>query len=295
MSKPAFFDAYRSEIDAALSQFLEQTSRENTQLTEAMRYSLLLGGKRVRPMLCLATANALGTSHQLALHAACALEFIHAYSLVHDDLPAMDNDALRRGQPTCHIAFDEATAILTGDALQSSAFHLLTLSEFKQPDSIKLALVRELASASGALGMVLGQAIDLSAVGNALSIEDLEQMHQHKTGKLIEASVIMGALCASADRASVQALRHYAQALGLAFQVQDDILDVTGDTATIGKSAGADIALNKPTYVSLLGLDGARAKLEHLYQTCINSLDELHEGNTAELKAIARYVVEREH
>lgn len=295
MSKPDFFDAYRTEIDAALSQFLTQTSRENTQLTEAMRYSLLLGGKRVRPMLCLATANALGTSHQLALHAACALEFIHAYSLVHDDLPAMDNDALRRGQPTCHIAFDEATAILTGDALQSSAFHLLTLPDFKQSDSTKLALVKELASASGAMGMVLGQAIDLSAVGNALSLEALEQMHQHKTGKLIEASVIMGATCASADQTTMQALRTYAKALGLAFQVQDDILDVTGDTATIGKSAGADIALNKPTYVSLLGLDGAQVKLERLYQICISSLGELQDCDTIELEAIARYVIEREH
>jgi geranylgeranyl diphosphate synthase type II len=295
MSIPDFFDAYRAEIDAALSHFLTQTSRENTQLTEAMRYSLLLGGKRVRPMLCLATAKALGTSAQLALHAACALEFIHAYSLVHDDLPAMDNDALRRGQPTCHIAFDEATAILTGDALQSSAFHLLTLSDLNQPDSIKLALVNELASAGGALGMVLGQAIDLSAVGNALSLETLEQMHQHKTGKLIEASVSMGAICASADQATMQALRNYAKALGLAFQVQDDILDVTGDTATIGKSAGADIALNKPTYVSLLGLEGAKEKLERLYQTCISSLNELHDCDITELEAIARYVVEREH
>ena len=295
MNKPEFFDSYRADIDAALSHFLEQTSTKNTTLTDAMRYSLLLGGKRIRPMLCLATARAFGTSSEKALHAACSLEFIHAYSLVHDDLPAMDDDALRRGQATCHIAFDEATAILTGDALQSSAFHLLSLTSFKQPDSIKLALVAELAQASGALGMVLGQAIDLSAVGNSLSLEALEHMHQQKTGKLIEAAVVMGALCSAANEKSIKILKGYAQALGLAFQVQDDILDVTGDTKTIGKSAGADVALNKPTYVSLLGLDGARDKLAALYATCTSCLDNLADSDTAELRAIARYVVEREH
>ena len=295
MNKPEFFDVYRAEIDAALSRFLEQTSAHDSRLADAMRYSLLLGGKRVRPMLCLATAKALGTSSDQTLHAACSLEFIHAYSLVHDDLPAMDDDALRRGQATCHIAFDEATAVLTGDALQTSAFHLLTLDDFKQSDSVKLALVAELAQASGALGMVLGQAIDLSAVGSALSLEDLERMHQHKTGKLIESAVVMGALCGAANKASLNALKEYAKALGLAFQVQDDILDVTGDTEIIGKSAGADVALNKPTYVSLLGLDGARDKLDSLYGTCISRLEDLSGCDTTELRAIARYVVEREH
>lgn len=294
MNKPEFFDVYRAEIDAALSRFLEQTSVSNSRLTSAMRYSLLLGGKRVRPMLCLATAKALGASSDQALHAACSLEFIHAYSLVHDDLPAMDDDELRRGQATCHIAFDEATAILTGDALQTSAFHLLTLDDFKQPVAVKLAIVAELAQSSGALGMVLGQAIDLSAVGNALSLESLEHMHQHKTGKLIESSVVIGALCGAANTTTINALKGYAKALGLAFQVQDDILDVTGDTETIGKPAGADIALNKPTYVSLLGLDGARDKLASLYATCISCLDDLVESDTTELRAIARYVVERE-
>ena len=295
MNKPAFFDVYRAEIDNALSRFLEQTSANDTRLADAMRYSLLLGGKRVRPMLCLATAKALGTRSDQVLHAACSLEFIHAYSLVHDDLPAMDDDELRRGQATCHIAFDEATAILTGDALQASAFHLLTLDDFKQSDSVKLALVAELAQASGALGMVLGQAIDLSAVGSALSLNALEHMHQHKTGKLIESAVVMGALCGAADKTSINALTGYAKALGLAFQVQDDILDVTGNTETIGKSAGADVALNKPTYVSLLGLDGARDKLADLHETCISCLAALVDGDTTELSAIARYVVEREH
>lgn len=295
MNKPAFFDLYRAEIDTALSRFLDQTSTNDARLTNAMRYSLLLGGKRIRPMLCLATAKALGTDSNKALHAACSLEFIHAYSLVHDDLPAMDDDALRRGQATCHIAFDEATAILTGDALQTSAFHLLTLDDFQQSDSVKLALVAELAQASGGRGMVLGQAIDLSAVGNSLSLEDLEHMHQHKTGKLIESAVVMGALCGSANTTSVDALKKYAKALGLAFQVQDDILDVTGDTQTIGKSAGADEALNKPTYVSLLGLGGAQDKLASLYETCLSCLEDLTDSDTSELKAIAQYVIEREH
>ena len=295
MNKPEFFDRYRTEIDAALSRFLEQSSATDSRLSEAMRYSLLLGGKRIRPMLCLATTKALGENPERALHAACALEFIHAYSLVHDDLPAMDDDALRRGQPTCHIAYDEATAILTGDALQSSAFHLLSFADFEQPDAIKLALVGELAQASGALGMVLGQAIDLSAVGSSLSLDALEHMHRHKTGKLIESAVVMGALCGKANTSSIHSLRGYAQALGLAFQVQDDILDVTGSTDVIGKSAGADVALNKPTYVSLLGLDGAKEKLEQLHQTCLSSLDALPDCDTSELETIARYVIEREH
>lgn len=295
MPAPTFFEDYSAQVDSALEQFLRNTSDEPSRLYKAMRYSLVLGGKRVRPILTLATAKALKCPAEQSINAACAVEMIHAYSLIHDDLPAMDNDDLRRGQPTCHIAYDEACAILAGDALQASAFEILSSETFDLPDSSKLNLVKMLSEASGARGMVLGQEIDLSAVGQTLNIDQLERMHAHKTGKLIEASVVMGAICGRATAQDQQILRKYAQALGLAFQVQDDILDVTGDTKTIGKSSGADHALNKPTYVSLLGIEGAQRKLMHLHDECISSLAKLSALDTDELEAIAEYVVKRNH
>jgi len=292
MQTPAFFEADRNLINTSLDTFLQEIGAPST-LFEAMRYSVVLGGKRVRPILTLAVNRALGGNNEHALYAACAVELIHAYSLIHDDLPAMDDDALRRGQPTCHIAFDEATAILAGDALQAGAFELLCSENFQQSAETKLALTLLLSRASGARGMVLGQAIDLSSVGKQLSVEQLEEMHNHKTGKLIEAAILAGAACANANQSEVEALTRYAQALGLAFQVQDDILDATGETDIIGKQSGADIALNKPTYVSLLGLEGAKAKLNGLLDECLQSLHCLKAKDTTELESVARYVVAR--
>ncbi|MCY1441713.1 Farnesyl diphosphate synthase [compost metagenome] len=259
-----------------------------------MRYSVMNGGKRVRPLLAYAACEALGAPAEQANGAACAVELIHAYSLVHDDLPAMDDDDLRRGQPTTHKAFDEACAILAGDGLQSLAFSaLLDPCLSPQIDSIRLAMVQVLAKAAGPAGMVGGQAIDLGSVGQKLDQQALEFMHRHKTGALIEASVRLGALAsARAEQAQLDALQTYAQAIGLAFQVQDDILDVESDTATLGKRQGADIARDKPTYPALLGLEAAKVYAIELRDQALAALEGF--GETAEpLRALARYIVER--
>lgn len=288
-----FLETCCSRVDAELDRRIASGSASD-RLQEAMRYSVLGGGKRIRPALSLAAANALGQSIDVALVPACAIELIHAYSLVHDDLPAMDNDELRRGRPTAHIAFDEATAILAGDALQALAFEWLA----EAPDieaSARLAMIQELARASGHGGMVGGQAIDLESVGKSLTLAQLETMHRQKTGALIEASVRIGALTVSGvSEHSLNALTRYAQALGLAFQVQDDLLDIEGDTETIGKPQGSDIARAKPTYPALLGLTGAR---EHLAALLDNALENLQGfGPEADpLRAMADYVVARTH
>jgi farnesyl diphosphate synthase/geranylgeranyl diphosphate synthase type II len=257
-----------------------------------MRYAVLNGGKRVRPILAYASAHALGGAPTEALDTlACALECIHAYSLVHDDLPAMDNDDLRRGKPTCHIAFDEASAILAGDALQALAFQLLAELPGAGAET-RISLLQHLTRASGAQGMVLGQAIDLAAVDKQLDLAQLERMHRHKTGALIRASVATGAILAGAGSTQMRALDTYADAVGLAFQVQDDILDVTADTATLGKQQGADIARNKPTYVALLGLEGAGAKLQELHRQSLAALDSFDE-RACWLRELAGYIVSR--
>lgn len=287
----SFASACRTRVDSALDQHFPAGS-DPTQLRAAMRYSLFNGGKRVRPILTYASALAINPSIELALldPVACALECLHSYSLVHDDLPAMDDDDLRRGKPTCHIAFNEANAILAGDGLQTLAFDLLTQTEL--PASTQIQLVRQLAAGSGAEGMVLGQAIDLAAVDHQLDLAQLETMHSCKTGALIRAAVAMGAIAAGATPTQLHALDSYAAAIGLAFQVQDDILDVTADTATLGKQQGADIARNKPTYVSLLGLDSAKAKAAELHQQAQAAL--LDFGDSAvHLRQLARYIVER--
>ena len=290
-----FICAAHERVDAALNEFLP-ISQDLTRLRDAMRYSLFNGGKRVRPTLAYASAlaingNALLTHLSVLNRIACALESLHSYSLIHDDLPAMDDDDLRRGKPTCHIAFNEATAILAGDALQTFAFELL--SEAESVDStIQIALVRQLAGASGVRGMVLGQAIDLEAVDTLINIEQLENMHRHKTGALIRASVSMGATALGATNAQLKALDEYASAIGLAFQVQDDILDVIADTETLGKQQGADIARNKPTYVALLGLDGARAKAQELHQQALVALKDFDESANY-LRALSAYIIER--
>nr|WP_319004908.1 farnesyl diphosphate synthase [Microbulbifer aggregans] len=280
-------------VEQTLKAALADTSPAET-LFAAMNYSALGPGKRLRPALVYAAAQALTSEEVLTAcdPAAAALECIHAYSLVHDDLPAMDDDALRRGRPTCHIEFDEATAVLAGDALQTQAFELLVGAPMTS--DLKVQLIAELARASGARGMVAGQAVDLAAVDKSLSLDELKQMHRLKTGALISASARIGALIGGADSSQLEAITRYAEAIGLAFQVQDDILDVTADTATLGKTQGADIARNKPTYVSLLGLDGARAKSDELHREASEALAELG-GQTRILQQLADYIVHRDH
>lgn len=290
----AFMTDCRQRVDQALNR-TALAAQDDTRLGEAMHYSLFNGGKRVRPTLAYASALAVSADNanlwEKADAIACALECIHAYSLVHDDLPAMDDDDLRRGKPTCHIAFNEATAILAGDALQTFAFELLCLAP-NIDATTKLALVQQLAQASGRQGMVLGQALDLAAVDQQLSLSALETMHRHKTGALICASVTMGATLAQATPAQQDALTRYATAVGLAFQVQDDILDVVADTATLGKQQGADIARNKPTYVSLLGLAAARQKALDLHQQALAALADF-DARADRLRQLSAYIVER--
>ncbi|QBF28690.1 (2E,6E)-farnesyl diphosphate synthase [Pseudomonas tructae] len=290
----AYQASCQARVDAALEQLFVAPSVELTRLYEAMRYSVMNGGKRVRPLLAYAACEALGAAPEQANGAACAVELIHAYSLVHDDLPAMDDDDLRRGQPTTHKAFDEACAILAGDGLQSLAFSALLDSQLSpQQDSIRLAMVQALALAAGPAGMVGGQAIDLGSVGIKLDQKALEFMHRHKTGALIEASVKLGALAsARADQIQLEALQTYAQAIGLAFQVQDDILDVESDTATLGKRQGADIARDKPTYPALLGLDAAKAYALELRDHALHALRPF-DAAAEPLRELARYIVER--
>lgn len=264
-------------------------------LGEAMRYAVLDGGKRLRPLLVLGACEAVGGHGEAALRAACAVELIHAYSLVHDDMPCMDNDVLRRGKPTVHVAYGEAAALLAGDALQALAFELLAPPDAGIPDRVQAQLTRRLARASGYAGMAGGQAIDLAAVGKALTEDELRQMHRLKTGALLQASVMMGAACGEASAAALAGLEAYGRALGLAFQVVDDILDVTADSATLGKTAGKDAAQDKPTYVSLLGLEPARAYACELLAQSHAALATTGLADTAALRALADMVVHREN
>ncbi len=259
-----------------------------------MRYAVLGGGKRVRPVLAYASGRALDVDPDRLNGPACAVELIHAYSLVHDDLPSMDDDDLRRGQPTCHKRFDEATAILTGDALQTLAFKVLCQDQDMQVGpEIRLKMLDSLAVASGSRGMAGGQAIDLDSVGKELSLIELENMHIHKTGALILASVRMGYLARQdAKDAEIAGLEHYAKRIGLAFQVKDDILDIEGDTTTLGKTKGKDQANSKPTYPSLLGLDGARDLLNQLHREAMESL-EIFDTKADPLRWLADYIVSR--
>ena len=284
----------QARVDAALEPLFEAPTKELERLYAAMRYSVMNGGKRVRPLLAYAACEALGAPAEQANGAACAVELIHAYSLVHDDLPAMDDDDLRRGQPTTHKAFDEACAILAGDGLQSLAFNaLLDPGLSPQRDSTRMAMVQVLAKAAGPAGMVGGQAIDLGSVGLKLDQTALEFMHRHKPGALIEASVRLGALASErAGETELNALQQYAQAIGLAFQVQDDILDVESDTETLGKRQGADIARDKPTYPALLGLDAAKAYALELRDQALEALRPF-DAAAEPLRALARYIVER--
>ena len=283
---------YSQQVDAQLERILPPASGPAERLFAAMRYSVFNGGKRLRPALCFAAADAIGNSNTNTAKVAAAVEMIHAYSLIHDDLPAMDNDDLRRGKPTCHIQFDEATAILAGDALQSLAFQQLTELTNMASDSL-VELMSILASYSGCSGMAAGQAIDLAATGQTLNIDQLDTMHRHKTGALIEASLLMGAITAGgASQAQLSALRDFAHAIGLAFQVQDDILDVESSTEQLGKQQGSDAANNKSTYTSLLGLEQARNQAASLYQQSIDSL-EVFADRAEPLRQLASFIVNR--
>ncbi len=287
-----FLAAVRGRSEAVLDRLLPPPDLPVARLAEAMRYAALGGGKRLRAALVYATGEALGVDWALLDAPAAAVELIHAYSLAHDDLPAMDDDDLRRGKPTCHRAFDEATAILAGDALQTLAFEVLAGADAIAPAQ-RLAMLRELAHASGVRGMAGGQALDLAAEGKTLTLPDLETVHRGKTGALIVASVRLGALAMLApDAPALAALGEYGQALGLCFQIQDDILDVEGDTATLGKTAGADIARGKATYPALLGLDGARERARQQYERAVAALASL--GTSADrLAQLAAFSVSR--
>jgi len=283
--------AYHSRIERVLEQHLELPDCGTVRLREAMRYSVLGGGKRLRPMLVYVAGEALGASLEMLDAPAAAVELVHVYSLVHDDLPAMDDDDLRRGRPTCHRAFDEATAILAGDALQALAFDVLAADHGGVAPAVRLEMLRILASSAGTSGMAGGQAIDLAAVGQTLDPLAVENMHRRKTGALIKGSVLMGATAAGLTAGEeLQALERYGADIGLAFQIQDDILDIEGDPALLGKSTGADAARRKPTYPSAAGLEAAHDRALKLRDSAISALAPLGaRGHT--LTDLARYIV----
>lgn len=292
------FEAWSAQQLAAVEQALSAWVgvQVPNPLGQAMRYAVLDGGKRLRPLLVLAACEAVGGHPAAALRAACAVELIHAYSLVHDDMPCMDNDVLRRGKPTVHVQFGEADALLAGDALQALAFELLVPEDIQQiPVAMQAELCRLLARAAGGQGMAGGQAIDLASVGKRLDREQLQRMHQLKTGALLQASVSMGAACGTAEGSVRTALAQYGAAIGLAFQVVDDILDVVADSATLGKTAGKDAENDKPTYVALLGLQAAQEYARNLHQEALQALHAsgLSEARTALLRALADKVVQR--
>ena len=291
------FDRWSTDRLAQVEQALDTWVHAEAPagLGDAMRYAVLDGGKRLRPLLVLAACEAVGGNVQAALRAACAVELIHAYSLVHDDLPCMDNDVLRRGKPTVHVKFGEAEALLAGDALQALAFELLTPDDAGVPPAMQALMCRLLARSAGADGMAGGQAIDLQSVGRKLDEAALRDMHQRKTGALLQASVELGAACAPSplQGASAEALRRYGAAVGLAFQVVDDILDVTADSTQLGKTAGKDAASDKPTYVSLMGLEGARAHADALLAEAEAALAGAGLPDVTLLGALARRLVLR--
>ena len=293
------FEQDLKDIQVRINQFLEeQLNQVDTQpapLADAMKYALLLGGKRIRPFLVYATGRMLGASMNQLDYVAAAIEAVHAYSLIHDDLPAMDNDLLRRGEPTCHIAFDEATAILAGDALQAFAFETLTNATALSAEQ-KVRLVHALSHAAGAQGMCLGQSLDLISEHKSVSLTELERIHNSKTAALLSAALIMGFICSPrySDKQLEQQLARYGAAIGLAFQVQDDILDIEGESSVLGKTVGADLASDKSTYPKLLGLDGAKQKAQDLYQIALSELDRIP-FNSIALRALAKFIIYRKN
>ena len=285
---------YQKSVETALNYWLPESSSEPKKLHEAMRYSVLAEGKRIRPILLYATGEAFGVELGKLNGPACAVEIMHAYSLTHDDLPSMDDDDLRRGRPTCHKVFDEATAILAGDALQALAFQILAMDpKIETNDSQRLKMIETLSLASGSSGMAGGQAIDLASVGLELNIDELENMHSHKTGALIKASAEIGALSAKDISSELfTSISNYAKYIGIAFQIKDDILDIESETAVLGKPQGSDMALNKPTYPNLLGLDGAKEMADKLHLKAIKCLD-VFDKKAKMLRQIADYFIKR--
>jgi farnesyl diphosphate synthase len=292
-----FLAGCRARVERCLERWLPSEQTQPTTLHRAMRYAALAPGKRVRPVLVYAVGRALGAEPERLDNPACAVELIHAYSLVHDDLPAMDDDDLRRGRPTCHKAFDEATAILTGDALQTLAFRVLADDRDAVPDpAARVRMVAELATASGSRGMAGGQALDMEATGREIDLAQLENLHIHKTGALILAAARLGTMAADtgANYERVEGIEHFAKCIGLAFQVRDDVLDVEGATEVLGKTRGKDAAAHKATYPALIGLDAAREMADNLVADALASIAPL--GEAAEpLRLLARYIVGRRH
>ena len=296
----AWSEQQLDQVERALSRWVAcpTAAPAPAGLGDAMRYAVLDGGKRLRPLLVMAACEAVQGNPDAALRSACAVELIHAYSLVHDDMPCMDNDVLRRGKPTVHVRFGEAQALLAGDALQALAFEFLTPDDGSVDAATQARLCRMLAQAAGFQGMAGGQAIDLASVGLPLTSAQLHDMHRLKTGALLQASVMMGARCGAPSLAVQAALRDYGAAVGLAFQVVDDILDVTADSATLGKTAGKDAAQQKPTFVSLMGLEASRNYAQQLLTRAHASLGEVEATglhNTAALRALADMLVNRQH
>ncbi|MEO8671088.1 MAG: farnesyl diphosphate synthase [Tahibacter sp.] len=285
---------YSARSESTLAQMIPPADQAPVELHGAMRYAVLGGGKRLRPMLAYATGRALGATLDQLDAVAASVEIIHAYSLVHDDLPAMDDDALRRGKPTCHIVYGEAMAILAGDALQALAFELLAGDTTARIDSnVRVEMLRVLGAACGSHGMAGGQALDLAAVGKTLLPAELERMHVHKTGALIRASVLLGAMAAGCrDTVQLDAFREYGHCIGLAFQIRDDILDIEGNSSTIGKTAGKDAANDKPTYPAILGIDRSRALLAELTERALLHLEFLGAAGE-ELRTLGRFVAIR--
>ncbi len=282
-------------MEQTLAELLPAKTSQPNRLHDAMRYSTLGGGKRVRPMLAFAAGELTGAAPDRTKIVAAAVEMIHAYSLIHDDLPCMDNDVLRRGRPTCHIEFDEATALLAGDALQAMAFEIVSAYTLNDDTAIQVELIRLLAEACGSRGMAGGQAIDLGNVGKTISLPELEFMHMLKTGALIRASVTMGALCGRSMSIDERTkLDHYAKYVGLAFQVVDDILDCESNTEQLGKTAGKDEDANKPTYVSLMGLDAAKLFADELLNNAHDSLN-VFDARASRLRQLAEFIVRRDH
>jgi len=284
----------RKQINDALVVMLDSAAN-SSRISKAMKYSLMAGGKRLRPILCLAATEAVGGKSENTVRAACALEMIHTYSLIHDDLPAMDNDDLRRGRPTCHLAFNEATAILAGDGLLTLAFQILSTNNFTNENQASkwLRVLHHIASAAGYEGMIEGQMRDIASEGIQLEIEALEKMHALKTGALIEASIHTGAVLGDGSQEQIECLRIYAENIGLAFQVIDDILDVEGDPAVMGKGVGADQTRNKNTYPALMGIKESRAFARKLVNNALQALNYF-DNKSDPLRAIAQYIIERE-
>ena len=289
----SWVQAHQALIESALQDCLPQAGVAPPRLHGAMRYAVLGGGKRVRPLLAYASGELSGADLGRLTRAACAVELIHAYSLVHDDLPCMDDDVLRRGKPTCHVEYDEATALLVGDSLQSLAFEMLAHPGLSDDSGVQLTMIRLLAEASGSRGMAGGQAIDLESTGKTLELPELESMHIRKTGELIRASVELGARCGEIDEAGLGQLDRFAKSIGLAFQVVDDVLDAESSTATLGKTAGKDSKDNKPTYVSLLGARQAKEMARELYDFALSALAGFGE-RADRLRQMADFVVQRQ-